>query len=193
MGNSVDFLPTPFECEKTLAIKCNPRESMDAFCHHIAAGGSLLNLCKSLKISFTHIVNWIREDRERSKRYDKALEDSKEWLRARVLDEFSKLAFVTPRKLYDEKGQMLPFKDWPKETADAVKKITLHGDGSIKVVEFWPKENALEKLGEEGAGMFKKKVEHSGHIHHSAFNQEVRRRVEEKKTEAAVPATGKEV
>jgi phage terminase small subunit len=87
-----------------------------------------------------------------------------------VLRELLKLAASDLRKLFDEKGGLLPPDKWPDEVAAAVSSVEVdelfegygqdrHQIGFTKKVKFWDKVKSLELLGKH-LKLFTDKVEH---------------------------------
>lgn len=143
--------------------KNKPEETMDNICHYVSNGNSLLELCKTWKLSFGDIVSWIRKDDHRSQRYKNALNDRNEWATERILMELRRIGLSDIKNIYDKKGKILPVQDWPEEVSSIVKTVDYNDDGDIKKVTFWNKEKCLELLG-KNIQMFVDRVEHSGSL-----------------------------
>jgi len=147
---------------------------IDTICGHVANGGTLITLCETWDVRFGDISNWIHADRERERRYIKALNDRGEWGVERVLQELRELGFSDLRKIFDEKGRILDPSMWPDGVAKAVSSIEVDElfDGSgkdkthigfTKKVKFWDKSRALEMLG-KNLRMFIDRHELSGTV-----------------------------
>lgn len=91
-----------------------------------------------------------------------------------ILRELLKLALSDLRKLFDDKGQLLPPDQWPDDAAVAVASVEVeelfdgygeerHQIGFTKKVKFWDKPRALELLGKH-LKLFTDRVEHSGKV-----------------------------
>lgn len=90
----------------------------------------------------------------------------------RMLRECARIAYFDPRKLFDDKGNVLPPSEWPDDVAAAVaglevvvKNLTT-GDGKVDEVikpRIWDKVKALEMLFKH-KGLLKESVEHGGAI-----------------------------
>jgi phage terminase small subunit len=84
----------------------------------------------------------------------------------RVLLEIARLAFNDPRRAFDDKGVLLPIKDWPAEVAAAISSIKVvevkdsQGEvtGELKEIKFWDKGKQLE-LAARHLGLFLDKLE----------------------------------
>jgi phage terminase small subunit len=92
----------------------------------------------------------------------------------RVLQEIAKLAFLDPRKFYDENGNLKPVTELDDETAACLASVEVfeefagRGDerekiGQTKKVRFADKGMNLERLGKH-LKLFTDKVEHSGKL-----------------------------
>lgn len=91
-----------------------------------------------------------------------------------ILRELLKLATSDLRKLFDEKGALLPADQWPDDVAAAVASVEVdelfegYGQereqiGYTKKVKFWDKTKSLELLGKH-LKLFTDKIEHSGQL-----------------------------
>lgn len=85
----------------------------------------------------------------------------------RVLEELARLAFLDPRKMYDEDGNLIPFHLLPIEVAAAVGGIDVSSYGEnlktttkIKLID---KKGSLDLLGRH-LKMFTDKIHHTGDI-----------------------------
>lgn len=87
----------------------------------------------------------------------------------RVLQEYAKIAFLDPRRFYDENGQLLPVHLMPQDVAAALTSVDIvslaSGDGPAAIstakVKFADKKGALDSIARH-LGMFVEKVEHTG-------------------------------
>lgn len=103
------------------------------------------------------------------------MQDKLDITQERVLAEYAKLAFLDPRKFYDERGQLIPVPDLPAEVAAAmagmeisVSRSGMDADGNpeyedVKKIKFIDKKGALDSLAKH-LGMFVDKVEHTGSV-----------------------------
>lgn len=164
--------------ERTNAILNEPA-FLDNACAHVANGGSLIELAKALGIRYSDISNWVRQDKERSRRIDRAMLDRAEWSKERILQELKDIALTDVTTMFEDDGTLKPVKDWPKVLAQAVKSIDVvenfEGTGKdkqhigyTKKITFWNKEKALELLG-KNIQLFSDKLE----INHKVTLEEV--------------------
>jgi len=75
-----------------------------------------------------------------------------------VLNEFARIGFSDIRKLFDERGNLVPVKELDRDTAAAIAsfKVRLNANGDqIAEVKLWPKLAALESLSKH-LGLFEK-------------------------------------
>jgi len=130
-------------------------------CDNIVNGGSLTELSKVWGIRYSDLYKWIMADEDRNELYQRSLEQKKDYLSSRIIDELKYIGLADLRLVYDEEGNVLPISEWPDEIAAAIGSIkkTL-GGVEIKVND---KIKALELMGKE-VSMFSNKVEHSGQI-----------------------------
>ena len=136
---------------------------MEFICTWVANGHSLLELCRTWKISFGEVIAWIQLDQERKAQYTSALSSRKEWIEERILEELRRIGLCDIKKLYDKNGKLIPIQNWPDEVSSIVKGVDYHDDGEIKKITFWNKEKCLELLGKNIA-LFTERVEHTGNV-----------------------------
>lgn len=123
---------------------------------HIASGGSVIALCRTLDVKYASLLQWIHNSPEREEKYNLALSARKEWAIERVLQEVQLLGVVDIRKAYTAGGQLLPVEQMPDEIARAITSVDVSEDedgnisSRIKLVD---KLKALELLGKQ-VGMF---------------------------------------
>lgn len=90
----------------------------------------------------------------------------------RVITEVARLGFADLRKLFDDKGALLPVDQWPDDIAPAVSSVEVDelfegfGDNRVQVgytkkVKLWDKGKALEMLGRH-LKLFVDRTEHTG-------------------------------
>lgn len=90
----------------------------------------------------------------------------------RVITEVARLGFADLRKLFDDKGALLPVREWPDDLAAAIASVEVDelfegfGENRVHVgytrkVKLWDKGKALEMLGRH-LKLWIDKVEHSG-------------------------------
>ena len=91
----------------------------------------------------------------------------------RVLQEYAKLAFLDPRRFYDENGSLIPVQKLPADVAAAlagmditVERTGEDADGKpvyadVKKIKFADKKAALDSVARH-LGMFNDKLQHSG-------------------------------
>lgn len=101
----------------------------------------------------------------------KAREARTEITQDRVLQEYAKLAFLDPRRFYDEAGALIPVNLLPADVAAALVGVDVsetydkESNSAIttKKIKFIDKRGALDSVARH-LGMFTDKVEHSGGI-----------------------------
>lgn len=156
MGASITFDSLINESEKT----------MDTICAAVANGGSLIDLCETWSVGFGQMINWIRKDDDRNRRYKEACNDRADWSIERVLVELRRIGMSDIRDIYDNQGHIKDVKDWPSEISSIIKSfdavVDKDGDRIFKVT-FWNKEKALELLG-KNMQMFTEKINVDGTI-----------------------------
>lgn len=125
-------------------------DTLDTICAHVANGGSLIELCQTWDVSYGHMTNWIRSDKEREDRYIDAKSDRLEWSQERILMELRRIGLANVADIYDDNGNIKDPSLWPEELSAIVQSFetTYDKDGDkILKVKFWSKEKALELLG----------------------------------------------
>jgi phage terminase small subunit len=103
----------------------------------------------------------------------KVLQEKTGITQERVLAEYAKLAFLDPRKFYDENGQLIPVPKLPADIAAALAgmEVTVERNGEdedgkplyadVKKIKFIDKKGALDSVARH-LGMFTDKIQHSG-------------------------------
>ncbi len=93
----------------------------------------------------------------------------------RVVAEYAKLAFLDPRKFFDDDGNLIPIHELPADVAAALagvdvveSKVGIGEDGKpvfvpVRKIKFTDKRGSLDSLARH-LGMFTDKVEHSGAV-----------------------------
>lgn len=101
----------------------------------------------------------------------KARESRTEITQDRVLQEYAKLAFLDPRRFYDDTGNLIAVNLLPADVAAALVGVEVlesrdpeGGPANVtKKIKFVDKKGALDSVARH-LGMFKDKVEHSGEV-----------------------------
>lgn len=105
----------------------------------------------------------------------KARSERTEVTQDRVLAEYAKLAFLDPRRFYNESGGLIPVHELPADVAAALSgmEVTVERAGKdedgkqefadVTKIKFADKKGALDSVARH-LGMFTDKVEHSGEI-----------------------------
>jgi hypothetical protein len=148
--------------------------TMEVICANVASGGSLTKLCKTWDIRFWSVMKWIREDKDRSKRYDDSIRDRGEWAKETLLMELQAIALSDIRQIYNDDGSLKDVSEWPDEVASVVSSLEtveeFQGKGKDKEsigynkkLKLWNKEKALELLGKYH-DLFMDRLHHSGAI-----------------------------
>lgn len=116
----MDKLPELVDSKKRWNKLLAEPNLLDIICAHIANGGTPVGLAKLWDLPFGWISNWLNSDEVRGRRYAAALLARGEWARETVISELQKLSLVDIRLAYDDKGELLPPKQWPDALAAAV-------------------------------------------------------------------------
>jgi len=152
----------------------NQADTMMRICAHVASGGTLIEWCDVMETEYGYISGWLREDKERSRRWVDCQNDRKEWIKDRLLLELKRIMSSDIRKVFDEKGNIKPVHEWPDEVASFVASIEVVEEfegkgrdreqtGWNKKLKLWNKEKGIEMLGKY-IGMLTETVQHSGKI-----------------------------
>ena len=166
---SIDY--TKERLTRTEKLQADADETMHTICAHVAQGGSLITLCETWKVIYGHMFAWIASNKDRNRMYVDAQNARVEWSREAILVELRKIGMFDMRMVFDEDGEVLNPKDWPKEVASVVQHIDIierfdkEGGlaGKTYKVKLWNKEKALELLG-KNLSMFIDQVNHSGNL-----------------------------
>lgn len=129
---------------------------MEQIYDHVASGGSLIALCRTLDIKYATLIGWIHKDPERDKKYNLALSARAEWAMERVLEEVQAIGTVDIRRAYDERGELLPVGDMPEDVARALASVDVSESetgGIQRKIKLIDKLKALELMG-KNFGMF---------------------------------------
>lgn len=138
----------------------------------MANGGDLIEFSRSLKIRYSDLAAWITGNEGNFKIYSKAIEASEEFIRKRVLNELSHMAFFDLREAYNDDGTLKKPKDWPDSVARALAGVEVEElfegtgkerecVGDTSKIKLHDKIKALTLIGQEH-GMFIQKVKHEG-------------------------------
>jgi len=147
---------------------------MEMLCTNVANGESLISIAKKIDLPYGWIYNWVRKDQDRNKQYLESLQARNEWMKQTVLDELKALGTSDVRKLYDDKGALLPPNQWPDEMAKSISSVesaeifeyegpTKVHVGDTKKVKLWDKNRSLELIGKSMA-LFTEKHEVAGKV-----------------------------
>jgi len=148
-------------------------DALDQICSFVASGGSLPKMANLLELRHGDLSNWLHQDKERSQRYIKAMNDRAEYDREIIIDELKKISMIDIRELFDGKGKMKAVKDWPDDIAQVVSSIEVfeefegkgeerHQIGWTKRVKFWDKTKALDMLARSHGMFIDRKVVEAG-------------------------------
>lgn len=141
--------------ERWRALTVDP-QFMQSIYDHVASGGSLIALCRTLDIKYATLIAWMHRDPERDKQYNLALSARAEWAMERVLQEIQLIGTVDIRRAYDDNGHLMSVKDMPDEVARALVSVDISEDedGNIqRRIKLIDKLKALELIG-KNFGMF---------------------------------------
>ena len=135
-------------------------EFIGTVCDHVASGGSVIALCRTLDLKYANLLAWIHNSPERDKKYKEALLARGEWAMERVLHEIQMIGTVDIRRAYDDDGALLPVNRMPDDVAAAVSSIEVDENvigelkiGETKKLKLIDKLKALELMG-KNFGMF---------------------------------------
>lgn len=156
--------------QQTLLLWTDPR-LMDRLVAHVSNGGSAIEFADMMGVRYSDLMRYVREDMQRSKSYDKALEDRTEWATERVLLEVRRVASADLKDAYGPDGELLHPTEWPPQLRAALKGVKVReefnkeGDhiATHKEVMFWDKLKALEILA-KNLKLLTDRVEHTGSI-----------------------------
>lgn len=152
--------------EKLRELLLKPEQVMEDLFHHIASGGSAIDICEDWGVSYPRLMRWVHDDQERTRLINEAFEDRKEYAKEKIILELQRLAHFDPRNLFNADNSVKDPSDWSREIASMVSSFDISvnkdGDETLKV-KFWNKEKALELLG-KNIQMFIERVDHSGKI-----------------------------
>lgn len=160
--------------QKYFELTEKPDETMHSICRHVASGGSLIEWCDLMQVHYGDISYWIRSDKERNRLWVDCQNDRKEWIKDRLLLELRRIMTSDIRKVFDEKGNILPVHEWPDEVASFVASIEtveeFQGKGKDKEktgfnkkLKLWNKDNGIQAMMKH-LGMLTETVQHSGKI-----------------------------
>lgn len=170
-GGGMSFEEERSELEDAVDVHPTVEEKycMNKFYEILANGGNLIDWCKSTGERYSDVMNWIQEDPDRLKRYEKALECRGEYLFHRIMKEFEAIGFSDTRDLYDEQGNLKPPSEWPDSVAGAISGVDTtvakyDKDGELiepetKKIRLYDKLRALELMG-KNLKMFVDRHEH---------------------------------
>jgi len=140
-----------------ISVLADP-ERMNRISGHLCAGGTLIDYCRLVGMTYLEVHKWIVSDESRLAQYEAAKVARQEWLFERVLSEYKALSMFEITDLYGESGELRPMSEWSESARAAVAKVeTLEqfemvdgvreAVGEIKKVAVWDKTKTLEALG----------------------------------------------
>lgn len=136
-------------------------EFIGTLCDHVASGGSVIALCRTLDIKYANLLAWVHNSPEREKKYQEAVSARAEWAMERVLQEIQLIGTVDIRRAYDDSGALLSPKDMPEDVARALASVDVSEDDDGNVshrIKLIDKLKALELIG-KNFGLFVDKHE----------------------------------
>ena len=151
----------------------DPAGLLLALCVYTSEGGNLIDWAEAHKVPFGELAAWIAADKERHAQWYRAENMRIEYASARILREVESIAHASARDIFTEDGRLRPVSEWPaaaarfvvnvevKESRDPVNRSLIVTTTKVKLAD---KLRALEMLGGEIAGLFKRKVEVSGTV-----------------------------
>jgi hypothetical protein len=127
---------------------------------HVTTGGSVTELAKLWEVPYRVLIRFLRGDPIRSRQYDEALADRKEWVVERLLTELRSISCVAMTQVIDKDGALLPTDSWPDDVKSNLKKMvvveTFEGAGEdrtwtgyLKTIEFHDKLKAIDMYGKQ--------------------------------------------
>lgn len=130
---------------------------MNQIVHHVSNGGSILQIAREIDCSYQDILRWIRMDKERSRKYDIALNDRNEFVIETVLNALRAIKEFDLRDLYDSEMRIKPMDQWPADARYAVSSLKPTENGiELKMAD---RLKAIELVGKNKA-MFNDRVVH---------------------------------
>jgi hypothetical protein len=141
--------------ERWRAVSTDPQFMQSVF-DHVASGGSLIALCRTLDIKYATLLQWLHRDPERDKQYNLALTARAEWAMERVLAEIQLIGTVDIRRAYDDNGELMKVRDMPDDVARALVSVDVNDNpitGISTKIKLIDKLKALELMG-KNFGMF---------------------------------------
>ena len=122
----------------------NDPQFLDSICRHITCGGTLIELCSQLDISYADCMKWVNSDTQRKKMVQQAMQDRREYTAESMLTELKALSHVNIAHIYDDNGQLLPFHKIPIETQKAIKSFDVDMESGKAKIQFYDKLKAIE-------------------------------------------------
>jgi len=111
------------ESMKEMGKKFQDPTLMDQIVDHVASGGTISQIAHEMDVPFKALNGWIRCDKLRSDRYDRALNDRNEAMIENILSALNSIQDFDIRELYDGEGNLLPMKQWPATARFSVNSI----------------------------------------------------------------------
>ena len=128
---------------------------------HVACGGSLDDMAKSLEIRFSDLYKYITSLPDGDKRYELALKASEARDRDLVVRSLRGIIETTPNDMFNDDGSIKPVSEWPRELIAGFKIEEIYNKGesigNVKEVKTIDRLRAMEMLGKE-RGMFVNKT-----------------------------------
>lgn len=81
----------------------------------VASGGSLAMFCAQRQIMFKGVLAWLMEDHDRNEAYTQALNVREQHAKDEIIKELFCYLRADVTNAFDDDGNMLPVKSWPRE------------------------------------------------------------------------------
>lgn len=98
-------------------------EALTVMSDTICNGGSLVTYCEENGYVYSMIINWIYEDVERQKVYERALEARGEYAKQKILAELHLMSYADVKELFREDGRLKPVSEWSDDLAKTIESI----------------------------------------------------------------------
>lgn len=147
--------------DKIITLAATP-DTLTRICSHVANGGSMIDLCKLWGVPYGVMLEWINDDDDRYKIYQRALSAQMYWAIDTVLRELKNIGTLDLAEAYGADGKLKQIHDMPEHVRHSISSVKTFEEfegtgqnrefvGYVKEIKIFDKIKALELIGKKFA------------------------------------------